>query len=171
MTALENRVTVHARGEERPIVPPVGESRGESMRERERAACAAFRAQRIRAGMSQADMADRMQRLGFSLNQSGIAKLEAGRRPIRYSEMLGLADALGMPLRAVLDDSSDVDMPGGGSDDLARELVEADETRARALAEGVESIREWAARLAMAEVRAEVLREAIRAGAARAARR
>lgn len=47
-------------------------------------------------GWSQDDLAERMTKLGFSMHQTTIAKLEAGRRPIRVAETFALAAAFSL---------------------------------------------------------------------------
>ncbi len=49
------------------------------------------------ARLSQDDLAERMNRLGFKFHQTQIAKIENGTRPIRFDEVLGLAKALNLP--------------------------------------------------------------------------
>lgn len=49
------------------------------------------------ARLSQEDVAERMNRLGFKLHQTQIAKIENGTRPVRFDEVVGLAKALSVP--------------------------------------------------------------------------
>jgi transcriptional regulator with XRE-family HTH domain len=49
------------------------------------------------ARLSQEDVAERMNRLGFKFHQTQIAKMESGSRSISFDEVLGLAKALNLP--------------------------------------------------------------------------
>ncbi|WP_344231449.1 helix-turn-helix transcriptional regulator [Kribbella hippodromi] len=50
---------------------------------------------------SQSDLADQLSRLGFDLHQTTIAKMEAGRRPLRVSEAVAVAHVCGLPAGAL----------------------------------------------------------------------
>jgi transcriptional regulator with XRE-family HTH domain len=57
-----------------------------------------LRVLRKAARLSQDDVAERMNRLGFKFHQTQVAKIERNSRPVRYDEVIGLAKALGVPL-------------------------------------------------------------------------
>lgn len=62
-----------------------------------------IRAHRMRLGWSQQELAERMIAGGFAgIIQTTVAKVEAGTRPLRLSEFVGFAHALGMPWQAML---------------------------------------------------------------------
>lgn len=61
-----------------------------------------IRQERLRQGLSQAELADRMADMGFSTIQTTIAKIEAGTRPLRLSEFMGVAAALGVTWHGLL---------------------------------------------------------------------
>jgi transcriptional regulator with XRE-family HTH domain len=52
---------------------------------------------RIERGWSQEDLAERMTRYGWPMHQTTIAKLEAGKRPIRAGEVFALTLVFGLP--------------------------------------------------------------------------
>ncbi|MBS2939576.1 helix-turn-helix transcriptional regulator [Nocardioides sp. J2M5] len=53
-------------------------------------------------GMTQADLARRLSARGVEMHQTTVAKLEAGRRPIRLNELVVLAQILGVSLESLL---------------------------------------------------------------------
>ena len=55
-----------------------------------------LRAYRETASISQEDLAQRMTDRGFGFSQATIWKIESGQRPVRASEMIALADSLGV---------------------------------------------------------------------------
>lgn len=61
-----------------------------------------IRQERQRVGLSQAEVAERMSARGFSVIQTTIAKIEAGTRPLRISEFVGIAHALGTTWHSLL---------------------------------------------------------------------
>lgn len=61
-----------------------------------------IRETRVSLGISQQDLARRLSEAGFSAVQTTIAKIEAGTRPLRISEFVGIANALGMPWQSLL---------------------------------------------------------------------
>ena len=61
-----------------------------------------IREERQRLGLSQAEVAGRMSERGFGMIQTTIAKIEAGSRPLRVSEFVGIAQALGMTWHSLL---------------------------------------------------------------------
>lgn len=61
-----------------------------------------IRKQREAAGLSQSALAERLTRMGFSARQTMIAKIESGARPLRLSEFVGIAEALGVPWQTLL---------------------------------------------------------------------
>lgn len=54
-----------------------------------------LREHREARALSQDDLAQRMNERGFSFSQSTIWKIEQGKRPVKISELVALADALG----------------------------------------------------------------------------
>lgn len=60
-----------------------------------------FRVLREERGWSQSELSDRLAEFGIDMHQTTIAKLEAGKRPLRVSEMFGLSHTFGMPPGAV----------------------------------------------------------------------
>lgn len=57
---------------------------------------------RERAGWSQADLAERLKNVGFEFHQTTVAKMEAGKRPIRVAEVFALGVVFRMPMTALL---------------------------------------------------------------------
>jgi transcriptional regulator with XRE-family HTH domain len=55
--------------------------------------------QQLRAerGWSQAELAKRLSEIGFEMHQTTVAKLEAGKRPLRVAETFALAQVFGLP--------------------------------------------------------------------------
>jgi len=47
--------------------------------------------------VSQIDLAARLQLMGFKIDQSGVSKIEQGRRPVLDLEVIALAKALKVP--------------------------------------------------------------------------
>lgn len=62
--------------------------------------------ERERRGWKQADLADRLTKAGVPVIASAISKSEAGHRLVRLSEAVAIAAALGLPLSALLTDTS-----------------------------------------------------------------
>jgi transcriptional regulator with XRE-family HTH domain len=56
---------------------------------------------RAERGWSQEDLAERMTRHGWPMHQTTIAKLEAGKRPLRAGEAYALALVFGLPVQAL----------------------------------------------------------------------
>lgn len=54
------------------------------------------RAYREAGGVSQEELAQRMADRGFGFSQATVWKIESGQRPVRASEMMALADSLGI---------------------------------------------------------------------------
>lgn len=69
----------------------------------ERALGVKVRHLRERREWSQAKLARHLSDLGLEMHQTTVAKMEAGRRPIRVSEAAAVAQALGVPVDALLD--------------------------------------------------------------------
>lgn len=61
------------------------------------------------AGLTQAELAERLGRWGKSYHQTTVAKLEAGTRPTNLDELMPLAVALGVSQREFFDDPSPAD--------------------------------------------------------------
>jgi hypothetical protein len=51
--------------------------------------------------VTQEDMVGRLARLGVQINQSQIAKMESGQRPILDYELIAIARALRVPIQAI----------------------------------------------------------------------
>ncbi|MGW4129468.1 helix-turn-helix domain-containing protein [Amycolatopsis japonica] len=56
---------------------------------------------RTERGWSQEDLANQLERVGFKMHQTTIAKLESGKRPIRASEVFALAYVFRIPMEAL----------------------------------------------------------------------
>lgn len=56
---------------------------------------------RTERGWTQAQLAERLNELGWPIHQTTVAKLEAGARPIRIAEADALAVAFGLPMEAL----------------------------------------------------------------------
>lgn len=88
--------------------------------------------QRIRKalGVTQKRLAEKLSALGWDVGATGIAKIETGRRSLRVSELILLADALDIPAQYLIPDS---DAQAGllsrelhrSFQDARREVVEA----------------------------------------------
>ena len=61
-----------------------------------------LRTYREAGNLSQEELAQRMADLGFGFSQATIWKIERGQRPVRASELVALADALGIMLATSL---------------------------------------------------------------------
>lgn len=87
---------------------------------------ASLRRARERLGASQSDVAAELAGWGLEMHQTTLAKLEAGKRPIRLAEMFALASLYGLtPGTVLLDAGSTID----GGDDVDRRLAEVETTR------------------------------------------
>jgi transcriptional regulator with XRE-family HTH domain len=63
-----------------------------------------IRLQRMQAGLSQAELAERLTDLGMPFSQAQIAKLEKGNRPLRMAELFAIGQALSVPANVFLSD-------------------------------------------------------------------
>jgi transcriptional regulator with XRE-family HTH domain len=61
-----------------------------------------LRALREAADITQGELAERMTRLGFSMHQTAVAKVERGQRPVRLNEVAAFAAALRVPVTDLL---------------------------------------------------------------------
>jgi transcriptional regulator with XRE-family HTH domain len=61
-----------------------------------------IKAARTRAGLTQRQLASKMQTLGFNWQHSLVAKLEAGNRPLLASEVLALCLCFGVSMATIL---------------------------------------------------------------------
>lgn len=61
------------------------------------------------AGLTQADLAERLSQWGRSYHQTTVAKLESGTRPTSLEELIPLSVALGIPQQAFFQDPSPAD--------------------------------------------------------------
>ena len=61
-----------------------------------------LRAYREAGGISQEELAQRMTDRGFGFSQATVWKIESGQRPVRASELIALADSLGVLSATVL---------------------------------------------------------------------
>jgi transcriptional regulator with XRE-family HTH domain len=162
----------------------LGESRSEwksEYLEAEKRTGANIRDQRIREQISQEQLAQALNSFGFELHQSTIAKIEAGKRPLRLAELFAFADALNVPWMNLIEGGRDIDiLPNEGMvpldvweagleelvlkrEDALRVLVEAVEDQARAYADWDRMILVRVAALANAAARSRVLDEDDRA--------
>lgn len=66
----------------------------------------AIRIQRVRSGLSQVELADRLNASGMPLNQTQVAKLETGKRPIRLAELFAIGEVLSIPVNIFLNDGA-----------------------------------------------------------------
>lgn len=66
--------------------------------------------QRVRAGMSQEQVAQQLRGYRFDFHQSTVAKVEAGKRPLRLAELFAFADVLDTPWTALLEGGRDIDI-------------------------------------------------------------
>lgn len=83
--------------------------------EAERRVVANIRDQRIRAGLSQEQVASALRSTGWDLHQSTIAKIEAGKRPLRLAEVYAFADVLSVPWVSLIEGGRDIDiLPSDG---------------------------------------------------------
>jgi transcriptional regulator with XRE-family HTH domain len=60
-------------------------------------------------GLSQDDLANAMRERGWKWAQATVWNVENGERPLRFSEVIGLAELFHMPLQAFLPDADDKD--------------------------------------------------------------
>jgi transcriptional regulator with XRE-family HTH domain len=67
----------------------------------ERVLCQKVAQLREERGWSQAELARRLSAIGFEMHQTTVAKLEAGKRPLRVAEAIALAQVFGLPLIAM----------------------------------------------------------------------
>jgi transcriptional regulator with XRE-family HTH domain len=58
-----------------------------------------------RPRLTQIDLAARLQLLGISIDQAGVSKIEAGRRPVSDIEVAALAKALKVPVSWLFEES------------------------------------------------------------------
>lgn len=72
-----------------------------AMLELEKAMIEKFKVLREEHGLSQAELSARLAELGMDMHQTTIAKLEAGKRPLRVAEMFALSHVFRMPPGAV----------------------------------------------------------------------
>jgi transcriptional regulator with XRE-family HTH domain len=63
----------------------------------ERVLCQKVAQLREERGWSQAELARRLSAVGFEMHQTTVAKLEAGKRPLRVAETFALAEVFGLP--------------------------------------------------------------------------
>ncbi len=67
-----------------------------------------LRAYREAGSVSQEELAQRMTNRGFGFSQATIWKVESGQRPVRASELIALADSLGIMLATDLTDEPEM---------------------------------------------------------------
>lgn len=92
----------------------------------EQAMCDQFRRLREERGWSQTELSTRLASFGIDMHQTTIAKVEAGKRPLRVSEMFGFSHAFGLPPGAVFSLAAH-DGPATPLNELQAELARADE--------------------------------------------
>lgn len=88
----------------------------------ERAMINNFRTLREDRGWSQSQLSERLADFGFELHQTTIAKMEAGKRPLRVAEMFALSHVFRMSPGAVffMSDSSPVPEMAEMNEEIAR---------------------------------------------------
>lgn len=88
---------------------------------------AAIRSSRVAGGMSQAELATRLRDVGFAVQQSTIAKIEAGTRPIRVAELRAIAVGLRVPWITLMLQGDDLNEDDASDSEVQRlfEFVEA----------------------------------------------
>lgn len=67
------------------------------------------RAARIDAGLTQAQLQERLASRGIKIDSSGLTRIEAGQREPRLSEALALADVLGFGLASLVTSNPGLD--------------------------------------------------------------
>lgn len=87
-----------------------------------------FRELREERGWSQVHLSQRLAAWGFDMHQTTIAKLEAGKRPLRVAEMFALAHVFRLPVGAVFFMARTGADGEVGYDALTRDLAALDET-------------------------------------------
>lgn len=65
--------------------------------QQEHTLCQKVQQLREERGWSQAELARRLSDVGFEMHQTTVAKLEAGKRPLRVAETFALAEVFGLP--------------------------------------------------------------------------
>jgi transcriptional regulator with XRE-family HTH domain len=88
---------------------------------------AKIRQLRERAGWSQADLAERLKAVGFEFHQTTVAKMEAGKRPIRVAEVFALGVVFRMPMTALMHLPLKADLPS--LSELDRQLKEIEDSQ------------------------------------------
>lgn len=107
-----------------------GESARLFLDEFERVIGAKVRLLREERGWSQSDLARRLSDIGLEMHQTTVAKMEAGRRPLRVSEAVAVAQACGLPGNALfwLPVPGETPTLAQAREDLARTEQAAEET-------------------------------------------
>jgi len=83
-------------------------ARADQYRDIDKNIAANLRTYREAGNISQEELAQRMADLGFGFSQATIWKIESGQRPVRASELVALADSLGIMLATHLTDKPDM---------------------------------------------------------------
>lgn len=95
-----------------------------------------LREERERAGISQAEIAHRVSEvLGVSIYPTAVTKIENRERSVKLDESVAIADALGVPLAALL---SDRDALGEKIAQTREDLLIAEHAQANALSQASE---------------------------------
>ena len=108
-----------------------------------------IRRQRLSSEMSQENLATAMTIQGFPMHQTTVAKVEAGKRPLRVAELYAFADALDVPLLALMTDRRITPLPVDNElpvDQIEEQLVELMLKRDDALSELSQQVEEHARR-------------------------
>ena len=150
-----------------------GSKIGAALREAELQTCQRIRQQRIDAGLSQGEVADYMRSFGFDMQQSTVAKVEAGKRSLRVSELSGFATALNVPVLSLLVDPEAGFIAGSvGASATALEsfLVEEEAAKRRAEDKMLSQLRTTAKIYAMHDARSVLLASQMRDNGADAIR-
>lgn len=100
--------------------------------------------QREATGLSQRELAKKLSEFGFNIQQSAIAKIENGTRPLRVSELVAIAHALGVPWQTLV--IAGENYASFSRDPVARlqERIDADHLLAeQMMKEEIESIKQF----------------------------
>ncbi|WP_181068116.1 helix-turn-helix domain-containing protein [Rathayibacter sp. AY1A7] len=120
-----------------------------------------IRHHRISQRMSQDVLAEHMQSRGFNTHQTTIGKIENGSRSVRISELLALADCLGVSWSSLVAGQLDPDVEIEDEADLRRRLQEVAESQSRAEEAMLKTMRMYADQYAYFTARARYYSDAL----------
>lgn len=95
----------------------------------EKALCQKLKALREGKGWSQAELASRLNDVGYDFHQTTIAKLEAGKRPLRVAELYAFSFAFRMPVQALISVPLSADPISPSLASLEARLADLDQAR------------------------------------------